>query len=108
MLLNVDIQIVNHQYNQVLNYQQQLDPVLHCFGQMILIGVLQQKVMVDLVSSNESIRSLFIIIELLIDGVKPGDNTQIYIPRGIWLVADYPLPRILSLRIDGVLEFEQV
>ena len=62
----------------------------------------------DLVSSNDSIRSLFIIIELLIDGVKPGDNTQIYIPRGIWLVVDYPLPRILSLQIDGVLEFEQV
>ncbi len=75
---------------------------------MILIGVLQQKVMVDLVSSNESIRSLFIIIELLLDGVKPGDNTQIYIPRDVWLVADYPLPLILSLRIDGVLEFEQV
>ncbi|CAF0819146.1 unnamed protein product [Rotaria sp. Silwood1] len=39
--------------------------------------------------------------------VKPSDNTNIYIPRGIWLVVDYPLPRILSLRIDGVLEFEQ-
>ncbi|CAM2722167.1 unnamed protein product [Rotaria socialis] len=40
-------------------------------------------------------------------GVKPGNNTDIYIPRGVWLVADYPLPSILSLRIDGVLEFEQ-
>ncbi|CAF2125989.1 unnamed protein product [Rotaria magnacalcarata] len=39
--------------------------------------------------------------------VKPVDNTNIYIPRGVWLVVDYPLPRILSLRIDGVLEFEQ-
>jgi hypothetical protein len=40
--------------------------------------------------------------------VKPGNNTNIYIPQGIWLVVDYPLPRILFLRIDGVLEFEQV
>ncbi|CAF3091006.1 unnamed protein product [Rotaria socialis] len=39
--------------------------------------------------------------------VKPGNNTNIYIPFGIWLVVDYPLPCILSLRIDGVLEFEQ-
>ncbi|CAF2073695.1 unnamed protein product, partial [Rotaria magnacalcarata] len=39
--------------------------------------------------------------------VKPSDNTNIYIPRGVWLVIDYPLPRIRSLRIDGVLEFEQ-
>ncbi|CAF3592631.1 unnamed protein product [Rotaria sordida] len=39
--------------------------------------------------------------------VKPSDDTNIYIPRGIWLVVDYPLPRIRSLRIDGVLEFEQ-
>ncbi|CAF2963963.1 unnamed protein product [Rotaria sp. Silwood2] len=39
--------------------------------------------------------------------VKPSDDTNIYIPRGIWLVIDYPLPRIRSLRIDGVLEFEQ-
>ncbi|CAM4838655.1 unnamed protein product, partial [Rotaria magnacalcarata] len=39
--------------------------------------------------------------------VKPGNNTNIYIPFGIWLVVDYPLPHILSLRIDGVLEFEQ-
>ncbi|CAF4886693.1 unnamed protein product, partial [Rotaria socialis] len=35
--------------------------------------------------------------------VKPSDNTNIYIPRGVWLVIDYPLPRIRSLRIDGVL-----
>ncbi len=40
--------------------------------------------------------------------VKPGANTDIYIPSNIWLVVDYPLPPILSLRIDGVLEFEQV
>ncbi|CAF2873113.1 unnamed protein product [Rotaria sp. Silwood2] len=40
-------------------------------------------------------------------GVKPGDNTDIYIPYGVWLVVDYSLPCILSLRIDGVLEFEQ-
>ncbi|CAF3925163.1 unnamed protein product [Rotaria sp. Silwood2] len=39
--------------------------------------------------------------------IKPGNDTDIYIPRGVWLVVDYPLPRILSLRIDGVLEFEQ-
>ncbi|CAF1300760.1 unnamed protein product, partial [Adineta ricciae] len=39
--------------------------------------------------------------------VKPGNNMDIYIPQGIWLVVDYPLPSILSLRIDGVLEFEQ-
>ncbi|CAF3664415.1 unnamed protein product [Rotaria sordida] len=39
--------------------------------------------------------------------VKPGNDTNIYIPRGIWLVVNYPLPRIHSLRIDGVLEFEQ-
>ncbi|CAF5169623.1 unnamed protein product, partial [Rotaria magnacalcarata] len=49
----------------------------------------------------------FIVIVFLIDEVKPVDNTNIYIPRGVWLVVDYPLPRILSLRIDGVLEFEQ-
>ncbi|CAF4249716.1 unnamed protein product, partial [Rotaria sp. Silwood2] len=40
-------------------------------------------------------------------GLEPGDDTSIYIPRGIWLVVNYPLPRIRSLRIDGVLEFEQ-
>jgi hypothetical protein len=45
---------------------------------------------------------------ILLGSVKPGNNTNIYIPRGIWLVVDYPLPPILSLRIDGVLEFEQV
>ncbi|CAF1377186.1 unnamed protein product, partial [Adineta steineri] len=39
--------------------------------------------------------------------IKPGNGTDIYIPSDIWLVVDYPLPTILSLRIDGVLEFEQ-
>ncbi|CAF3424464.1 unnamed protein product [Rotaria sp. Silwood1] len=39
--------------------------------------------------------------------IKPGNDTNILIPRGIWLVVNYPLPRIRSLRIDGVLEFEQ-
>ena len=39
---------------------------------------------------------------------KPLDNTDIYIPRGIWMVIDYPLPPVRALRIDGVLEFEQV
>ncbi|CAF0745209.1 unnamed protein product [Adineta steineri] len=41
------------------------------------------------------------------NSIKPGNNTDIYIPRGIWLVVNWPLPTILSLRIDGVLEFEQ-
>jgi hypothetical protein len=50
MLSNVDIQIVKHQHNQVLNYQQLLDQLLLCIGQMIQIGILQQKVMVDMVS----------------------------------------------------------
>jgi hypothetical protein len=44
----------------------------------------------------------------ILGSVKPGNDTNIYIPRGIWLVINYPLPRIRSLRIDGVLEFEQV
>lgn len=39
---------------------------------------------------------------------KPAANTDVYIPRGIWMVIDYQLPTIRSLRIDGVLEFEQV
>lgn len=39
---------------------------------------------------------------------KPAEYTDVYIPRGIWMVIDYPLPRIRALRIDGVLEFEQV
>lgn len=43
-----------------------------------------------------------------VDGVKPVENTHIYVPRGVWLVVDYPLPRILSLKLEGVLEFEQV
>jgi len=38
---------------------------------------------------------------------KPAANSDVYIPRGIWMVIDYPLPAIRSLRIDGVLEFEQ-
>jgi hypothetical protein len=51
---------------------------------------------------------LFLLNLFILGSVKPGDNTNIYIPQGIWLVVDYPLPRILLLRIDGVLEFEQV
>ena len=39
---------------------------------------------------------------------KPADDTDIFIPRGIWVVIDHPLPRIRALRIEGVLEFEQV
>jgi hypothetical protein len=50
MLSNVDIQIANYHHNQVLNYQQPLDQLMLYIGQMILIGILQQKVMVDMVS----------------------------------------------------------
>ena len=55
-----------------------------------------------------SVRKLIIFIFGSLGSVKPGNDTNIYIPRGIWLVVNYPLPRIRSLRIDGVLEFEQV
>ena len=44
----------------------------------------------------------------LLDTRKPAPDTDIFIPRGIWMMIDYPLPRMRSLRIDGVLEFEQV
>ena len=43
-----------------------------------------------------------------VNPTKPVNNTDIYIPRGVWMVIDYPLPHIKALRIDGVLEFEQV
>ena len=43
-----------------------------------------------------------------INTTKPRNNTDIYIPRGVWMVVDYPLPHIQALRIDGVLEFESV
>ena len=44
----------------------------------------------------------------IIVGVKPGDNNNIFVPRCIWLIIDYPLPRIRALRIDGVVQFQQV
>lgn len=47
-------------------------------------------------------------IFLVLVSQKPAANSDVYIPRGIWMVIDYPLPVIRSLRIDGVLEFEQV
>jgi hypothetical protein len=108
MSLNVDIQIVNYQHNQVLNYLQQLVQLMLCIGQMIQIGHLHQKVMVDTVCSFNRTRLALWRFLLTIGSIKPGDNTNIYIPRGTWLVVDYPLPTILLLRIDGVLEFEQV
>ena len=43
-----------------------------------------------------------------LDTRKPAVDTDIFIPRGIWMMIDYPLPRMRSLRVDGVLEFEQV
>ena len=42
------------------------------------------------------------------NAAKPANNTDVYIPRGIWMVIDHPLPHIKALRIEGVLEFEQV
>jgi len=42
-----------------------------------------------------------------VNATRPANNTDVYIPRGIWMVVDYPLPHIKALRIDGVLEFEQ-
>lgn len=78
-------------------------------GQMIHIGHLQLKVLVDQVSySNYSFTNNLFHFDKRIDGAKPVDNTNIYIPRGIWLVVDYELPRIRSLVLEGVLEFEQV
>ena len=44
----------------------------------------------------------------LLDTRKPALDADVFIPRGIWMMIDYPLPRMCSLRIDGVLEFEQV
>ena len=58
--------------------------------------------------STNSNTIVFVLNHYNLGSVKPDDNTNIYIPTGIWLVVDYPLPRILLLRIDGVLEFEQV
>ncbi|CAF3595884.1 unnamed protein product [Rotaria sordida] len=40
-------------------------------------------------------------------GVKPDHDNNIFVPRCIWLIIDYPLPRIRALRIDGVVEFQQ-
>lgn len=39
---------------------------------------------------------------------KPENYTNVFIPRGVWLVVDFPLPSIRALRIEGVLEFQQV
>ncbi|CAF4657274.1 unnamed protein product [Rotaria sp. Silwood1] len=40
-------------------------------------------------------------------GVKPSNGNNVYVPRCIWLIIDYPLPTIRALRIDGVVEFQQ-
>lgn len=63
--------------------------------------------MVDMVNFILLNRFCYIFYSI-VGSIKPGNNTNIYILRGIWLVIDYPLPSIRSLRIDGVLEFEQV
>ncbi|CAF4366562.1 unnamed protein product [Rotaria socialis] len=41
------------------------------------------------------------------NGTKPGNDQNIFVPRCIWLVIDDSLPTIRSLRIDGVVEFQQ-
>ncbi|CAF1351069.1 unnamed protein product [Rotaria sordida] len=40
-------------------------------------------------------------------GAKPGSDKNIFVPRCIWLVIDCPLPTIRSLKIEGVVEFQQ-
>ncbi|CAF5217824.1 unnamed protein product, partial [Rotaria magnacalcarata] len=40
-------------------------------------------------------------------GAKPGDGHNIYVPRCVWLIIDYPLPIIHAFRVDGVVEFQQ-
>ncbi|CAF5202894.1 unnamed protein product, partial [Rotaria magnacalcarata] len=40
-------------------------------------------------------------------GIKPGSDKNIFVPRCIWLVIDCPLPSIRSLKIEGVVEFQQ-
>lgn len=44
----------------------------------------------------------------MIVGSKPGSGNNIFVPRCIWLIIDCPLPTIRALRIDGVVEFQQV
>lgn len=39
---------------------------------------------------------------------QPNENSDVFIPRNIWMVINQRLPRLKFLRIDGVLEFEQV
>lgn len=44
----------------------------------------------------------------LLDGIKPPNNQNIFIARCTQMIIDCPLPSIRSLRIDGILEFQQV
>lgn len=43
-----------------------------------------------------------------VDGTKPPANQNIYIPRCIHMYIDEPTAPIRLLRIDGVVEFQQV
>lgn len=56
---------------------------------------------------NFSHRCLLLLTPILA-GVKPGDNTDIVIPVCIKMIIDEPLPRIRTLVIQGVLEFQRV
>ncbi|CAF4431207.1 unnamed protein product [Rotaria sp. Silwood2] len=40
-------------------------------------------------------------------GVKPTDGANVFVPYCITLIIDYPLPKIRSLKIEGIVEFEQ-
>jgi hypothetical protein len=74
---------------------------------MILIGQIHKII-------PTGVRSIFLFYLYLLllqyykDGTKPGNNQNIYIARCTWLIIDCPLPTIRSLRIDGILEFQQV
>jgi hypothetical protein len=41
------------------------------------------------------------------NGRKPGENQNVRVDSCIRLIVDEPLPRIRSLRIEGILEFQQ-
>lgn len=49
-----------------------------------------------------------IFIDLIGYEQQPGNNEDILIPACLHLVIDCPIPTIRTLKIEGILEFQQV
>ena len=52
--------------------------------------------------------SCLLLLTPIIDGSKPSDDTDIIIPACIKMIIDETLPRIRTLVIRGVLQFQRV